>query len=488
MSPAMLDGLLLLASVLGIGGLVAVGEGLRRRGVSSAVTRRLVHAGVCLFVALTPLFFSGPTPVCLLAGGFVLVNGVAWAGNRWPSLHAARRESWGTVAVPLAVLPAAAATWSVVPDRVVTFQVAFLVLGSADPVAAWVGDAYGGRRLTETASLPGSASFLGVSVGVVGATLLAAGWEPLRAGAAAGIAGLVTTAVEAVSRRGWDNLFVVLAAILVLVPLGAGTVSPQILVGALGAGLGFGAGAYYADLLDPSGAVGGGLFAASLVGLGGTAWVVPGLAFFVLSSALSLLPVPGGSASSGRPRRTLRQVLANGGVAWTVLAGAALVPPGAPAVRAACYAGFAGALAAAAADTWATELGTRYAGAPFSLRRWTRVARGTSGAVTGIGTGAAVLGAATVAAAAGLSPPVAPGAAPSLWTVLGAGVVGMGLDSAAGATVQAQYEAGPGPAVLEHPLRPDQAPVRGRRGVDNDVVNLLGTAGGAAAALLLWGL
>jgi uncharacterized membrane protein len=414
-----------------------------------------------------------------------VLNGTARARQWWPSLHAARPASWGTVALPLAVLPAVAATWSVSPDRVVALQAAFLVLGVADPLASWVGERAGARRLTATATLEGTVAFGGTAALLVALLLLGAGEPSGFALAAAGLTGAVTAAAEALSRRGWDNLFVVLAGLGVLVPLRAGTAAPIDLGVGLAVGGGFWGLTRRAGALDGPGAAGGGLFAASLVGLGGLSWAAPALAFFVPSTALSRLPSRDGPGGE-RPGRTLRQVLANGGVAWGALWAAALMPPGAAPGRAACYAAFAGALAAAAADTWATEVGTRYAGRPFSLRRLRPVARGTSGAVTWTGTGAAIGGAATVAVGAGATAPPALGA-PAAATAIGvAGLVGMGLDSLAGATVQARYRTDDRTGLTERPPSAEDRPVRGWRGVDNDVVNLLGTAGGAVVSVLLW--
>jgi uncharacterized membrane protein len=176
--------------------------------------------------------------------------------------------------------------------------------------------------------------------------------------------------------------------------------------------------------------------------------------------------------------------MANGGLAWALLGIAALGPPGSR-IPALCFGGFLGALAAAAADTWATELGVRYAGRPWSLRTGRRVPAGSSGAVSLVGTGGAVLGAASVALAAGLVP-AAGLSLPAALGVVGAGLVGMAVDSGAGATVQAHYRAAED-GLVEAPPAPGAEPVWGWRGVDNDMVNLIGTAAGALTAMLLLG-
>jgi uncharacterized membrane protein len=476
---------LLLLSVGSLGGLVVVGELLRRWGLSVATTRRLVHGGVCLFVAGTPWAFSGPGPVCGLAAGFVVLNGIGRLRGWWPGIHAARPESWGTVAVPLAVLPAAAATWGLGADRVLSFQVAFLVLGLADPMAAAVGESCGRRRLTATTTLAGTGTFALITGLLVLGSLAVVGWTLTDVVVGSVVTALVVAAVQAIGENGWDNLFVVLAVILVLEPLRASLISSTGLLGSLGIGVVVGYGATATEALTRRGAVGGGLFAMALVGLGGAAWAGPGFAFFVLSSGLSFLP-GGESADRDRsPRRTLHQVLANGGVAWACLSVAVVTPAAAPAVLDGAYLGFLGALAAAAADTWATELGTRYGGLPWSLREGRRVASGTSGAVSLAGTGGALLGAATIVGTAALC-----GTVSILDSVfaLGAGLVGMGTDSLLGATVQARYGKSDADESREAPRFDGETPAQGWRWVDNDTVNFLGTATGAVAAVVLfWG-
>ena len=214
----------------------------------------------------------------------------------------------------------------------------------------------------------------------------------------------------------------------------------------------------------------GGVVAAAVVG-GTTVWGLGwrGLtvlgAFFLSGSLLSQL------AERRGPRRTARQVVANGGIA----AAAALLGS---------WPAAAGALAAAAADTWATEIG---AFSPFSPRLITngrRVARGTSGGVTALGTLGGVAGAVAIA---GLAHAVAaPGPAPGLAIGAGAGVAGMVLDSLLGATLQGKYGCPACDARFERARTVCHEPVRlvaGRQWLDNDGVNFAATVCGAAVAL-----
>ncbi len=212
-----------------------------------------------------------------------------------------------------------------------------------------------------------------------------------------------------------------------------------------------------------------GTLAALLVGaavLAGTGWRGL-LLLFVFFVSSSLLTPRGG-------RRAPVQVAANGGVA-ALAALLCLVHAGfAPA--------FAGALAAAAADTWSTEIGGRSSPRPRLITTGARVPAGTSGAVTLLGTLGGAGGAALIGAAAAVLGIVPRGAGP--WIAV-AGVAGGLVDSLLGATVQARYRCAACGAAGEravHACGGTGLLVGGRTWITNDTVNLLATLAGAAAA------
>ncbi len=227
------------------------------------------------------------------------------------------------------------------------------------------------------------------------------------------------------------------------------------------------------------------------------------LAFFVSSVVLSrvgrvrkraLTDIGKGGA------RDALQVIANGGVATACAVGFGLTHDVRWAVA------FAGAYAAATADTWATEIGTLAGQTPRSIVNFRPVATGLSGGITLPGTLAEIGGALWigVVAPAGILLAILGTGADFGWNSSAPGIVGIGVrevaviplagivgatvDSLLGATVQelrrcdvCERTCETDPHACGNPTRL----VRGVRGVSNDLVNLLATAAGAAAALAL---
>jgi uncharacterized membrane protein len=145
----------------------------------------------------------------------------------------------------------------------------------------------------------------------------------------------------------------------------------------------------------------------------------------------------------------------------------------------------AGAIAAAAADTWATEIGAFSPFPPRLITSGRRVTRGASGGITALGTLGGVAGALTIAWLAHVAGPR--GKAPGLLILAAAGVAGMLADSVLGATLQGKYECPACDARFERGQTVCHEPVRlasGWRWLDNDGVNLAATLVGAAVAVL----
>lgn len=263
-----------------------------------------------------------------------------------------------------------------------------------------------------------------------------------------------------------------------------------LLFSALVAGL-----AYRRHALAPSGVAGAILVGTLIWWLGGPAWGLTLITFFVLSSLLSYYKatVKAGLAEkfSKGSRRDLGQTLANGGAGALLAIAYALHP------HSLLLVAFVGALATVNADTWATELGVLSRRPPRLITTGKVVEVGTSGGVSLQGTLATLAGGLIIGLAAlgwlRLEPWLG-GSGGGDWRLLLVGALG-GLggslaDSLLGATVQAIYYSSVRHKETEKRIDPDGTPntlLRGWRWLDNDWVNFLSSCVGALlGALVAW--
>jgi uncharacterized protein (TIGR00297 family) len=175
--------------------------------------------------------------------------------------------------------------------------------------------------------------------------------------------------------------------------------------------------------------------------------------------------------------RDAGQVLANGGLyALSAIGFLAFPSP-------VWYAIGIGALAASAADTWSTEIGTLLGGEPILVVSGKKVEPGTSGGVTLLGTAAGAGGAVFIAAGATLANWPVPFAAAAL-----GGMAGALADSVLGATLQARRWCDLCAQPTERVVHICGTPARhagGIAGFDNDAVNAVCSGVGALVALIL---
>jgi uncharacterized protein (TIGR00297 family) len=236
-------------------------------------------------------------------------------------------------------------------------------------------------------------------------------------------------------------------------------------------------------LLTVSGAIAA-AFVGSACALAGADWMTLVLAFFLSSVLLGRVGRDTKRARSAAVigkagARDAMQVLANGAV---FSSGALLVVAGRSSDATTAFA--LGALAAATADTWGTELGMLARSAPRQILTWQPIEPGMSGGVTVQGLLATALGAVMIAALA--------------WTMrwrvpvaVAAGVGGFAgamADSLLGAAVQQRRRSHTTGRLTERLVDSDGTPTEwagGLRWLDNDGVNFAATCIGAFVAFEL---
>lgn len=303
------------------------------------------------------------------------------------------------------------------------------------------------------------------------------------------------TAVELVTPWGLDNLTVPAAAFLVvilLVPLPGEWVVR--LAWAVGLNVAVAVVAYLRGSVTATGAIAG-----AVVGMviylagGGFYWSIL-MAFFASSSIIGRLT---GRRDTGAQRRAVAeamhakggrrdavQVLANGGLAAIMAALHALSG------RPIFMLGFAILMAAATADTWASEIGVLSRRDPVSILTFRNLPRGTSGGVSTLGLLASTGGALFIGLWFGVGYWLSHGwnggeILAMVAAITGGGFLGSILDSLLGATVQAQYWDELRRAPTERRHNAGGEPNRLTKGihlVTNDAVNAL--AGALATATL----
>ena len=189
---------------------------------------------------------------------------------------------------------------------------------------------------------------------------------------------------------------------------------------------------------------------------GGWSWLALVGVFFATASIMTRLE-PRGKADPHRSLdvagRRWDQVAANGGIAGVAAALHGL--SGSPL----SFAAAAGAIAAATADTWATEAGRWSPTAPRLITTGAPVLQGRSGGVTPLGTVASAGGALLIAAVA-TTLAGKPLPSPMPIAVLAGGFSGALLDSVLGATIEGRVP-----------------------WIGNSMINLLATAWGAGVAI-----
>jgi len=187
-----------------------------RRGADVEYTRKISHLGGGFVVLALPWCVSSPWVVWGLAcamGGFLYVGR---RFGRLRSIHGVKRTTHGAYFYPLAV----ALVFHLSDGNPVLFCLPIVIMAVADTGAALMGKESGATRyrvIDGERSLEGSAAFFGLSFAIVllGLALAEASHWP-DALLVAMVVAIMTTAVEAISLRGSDNVLIPYVGWLVL--------------------------------------------------------------------------------------------------------------------------------------------------------------------------------------------------------------------------------------------------------------------------------
>jgi len=486
------SGILLLGLIVVIG----CSEFVRKKfSLSIHVTRKFVHILTGIFVAVTPFLLHKPYPLLIISGVFICLNLIAIKMDWMPGMHATERISYGTVFYPISFFILILLLWEHFKTILI---VSMLIMAIADAMAAIIGENIERpihyQFSKEVKSVQGSAvmffiTFLITLVGLkifrtvdnFSISLINSLWIAL-------IVAVIATACESISFKGSDNLTVPLGAAFALhYMISHSTAQNLVFTIGMCIALVVAVVSYFFHFLSGSGSVATFLLGTIIFGTGKWEFSLPILLFFILSSLLSKIGKNWKQRFTDTfqkgGQRDLGQVLANGGIAGIIVLLWNYFP------NDGWYFAFVGSIAAATADTWATEIGIFSKIAPRNILSFKQVPPGTSGGVTLLGSVGGLLGSFVIVFSASLITSKYNNIAQAiiLFTIIiGAGFLGSIVDSIIGATVQAQYKCSICGKITEkknHCKGTKTKLISGFNSIDNDVVNGICVFSGA---LISW--
>ena len=187
---------------------------------STEDSRKMMHLAGGL-LSLIPVFLISRLWIyllLLLAVSILLY--VTWQKKLFPSIHQVSRPSIGSIIIPLPYILCFIIMHF--KGSGLFYFLPLLIMVLSDPLAFYVGRKFGSPPLWphSTKSVAGSLAFF-VSSFAISCLLLNIYHVPLDQliVGATGI-GIATTAAEAVSRGGWDNLWIPVSSVMVLFAMG----------------------------------------------------------------------------------------------------------------------------------------------------------------------------------------------------------------------------------------------------------------------------
>jgi phytol kinase len=200
--------------------LFSLGEYLyHRKKVKAEITRKIIHIGTGLLTLLFPLLLHNHWQVLLLCGSFLILLLASLQFKLLPSINGIDRISHGSVLYPVAVYGTYLA-YNQAHNGLIVFYLPILILAICDPLAALVGKRYpwgkyqlGGSKKT----LAGSAAFFVATCAVTYACFGLIQVNFMKTESILPTILLIattTTAVEAISAYGFDNVSIPATVIL----------------------------------------------------------------------------------------------------------------------------------------------------------------------------------------------------------------------------------------------------------------------------------
>jgi phytol kinase len=190
-----------------------------QKKVKAEITRKIVHIGTGLLTLLFPVFLNSHWQVLFLCSSFLIILLASLHFRLLPSINGISRVSHGSILFPIAVY-ACFLLYLYAQKGFVFFYLPVLILSICDPVAALTGKRFpfGKYRINGgNKTIAGSLAFFVTSALVAGLCLYfhqSGHFNIAYMLPSIFLIACTTTAVEAVSTRGTDNITIPAVAAL----------------------------------------------------------------------------------------------------------------------------------------------------------------------------------------------------------------------------------------------------------------------------------
>ena len=448
----------------------------RNRYVPQWLARKVLHIAAVGSCALVPLLLEDLALLrwIVIGSEFILI----WLVVSGRLFDQDGSKSWGILLFPVPYL----FLLYVESDRWL-IALPMAILAFADSFAALAGLFFSHRFFRFTAdpkSMTASVAFVLVSILVMVffpeiRSFLAV--VPLWASIAmVGVIALLLTGIEALASRGTDNLFIPLAAWLLVKEITTASIHTSFitsLVITCALAIIFTWACIRMRLLTLGGAIAASLIGVWVMYFAGAFWLIPLFVFLAGSTLFGRLNRTAATTDRkhGKPRDAI-QVICNGGV----FAAAASIPDPQLAQMA-----MGASIAVSAADTWASEIGMAFRGRTIDITTGRNVPSGLSGGISLAGSAGALFASLLFAV---LAVVLMDRSGLQMLPFMIAGMGGMLVDSLFGSKLQPHFRCADGS--LSDERRSGSKRISGFNWMSNDAVNIISNIIVTAAVVLLF--